>query len=514
MGRIIQIYDTTLRDGEQAPGFSINMKDKLEMAKQLEILGVDAIEAGFAAVSEGDFLAVKNIAKNIKNCSVASLSRAIQGDIDSAWNSLKKAEDPIIHIFMATSDIHMQYKLRKTPQEVLAQLVEAVKYARTLCPNVRFAPEDATRSQPAFLHEVLRSVIAAGATQIDIPDTVGFLTTQETYTFFQNLRKSVPELDGVLLSAHCHNDLGLGVANTLAAVSAGVDQVDCTMNGIGERAGNAALEEVVMGLRVRKDFYGADTKIDTTKIYWTSKILSKVTGVNVPPNKAIVGENAFAHESGIHQHGVLAKRETYEIMSPELVGRVSNQLVLGKHSGRHAFDAYIRSMGYVLADEESNLLFEKFKQISDRKNSVNERDVEALIFEYFSKREEVYTLDRFVITSGNTISATAVVCLKHVSGEKMEEAMLGDGPIGAAYNAIERIVGEQFTLVDYKLEAVTEGKDALGEVKVRIQKGSKMYSGRGLSTDVIEASVLAYVSAINNMLNSAAAILAEAIEEK
>lgn len=514
MERIIKIYDTTLRDGEQAPGFSINMKDKLEVAKQLELLRVDAIEAGFSAVSEGDFLAVKNIAKMIKDCSVASLCRAIPADIDSAWSSLKKAQDPILHIFIATSDIHMEYKLKKTPEEVLYQAVEAVRYAKSLCPNVRFAAEDATRTRPEFLYQVIRAAISAGATTIDLPDTVGYLTTEETYRFFEEVMKKVPELHGVEISAHCHNDLGLGVANSLMAICAGVNQVDCTINGIGERAGNAALEEIVMGLKTRKDFYGANTRIDTTKIYRASKILTMVTGVSVQPNKAIVGANAFSHESGIHQHGVLANSETYEILKPESVGFVSSQLILGKHSGRHAFDDFIARMGYVLTNEDSNTLFDKFKQLSDRKNNMAERDIEALVFEYFSKREEVYVLDRFVITSGNTISATAVVRLKHANGEKIEEATIGDGPINAAYNAIDKIVGEKFTLAEYKLEAVTEGKDALGEVKVRIQKGSKLYSGRGLSTDIIEASVLAYLSAINNMLNSAAAIMEEAIFNK
>lgn len=492
----IKIFDTTLRDGEQSPGCSMNLQEKIEVAKQLEKLGVDVIEAGFAIASPGDFISVKTIAETVKNATVASLSRALKKDIDRAYEAVRGAVSPRIHTFLATSPIHMEYKLKMKPDDVLKQAEEMVRYAKSLCSDVEFSAEDASRSEPEFLYRVFEAVIKAGATCINVPDTVGYAMPEEFAELIRGVKRNVSGIEKVDLSVHCHNDLGLGVANTLAAIRAGATQVECTINGIGERAGNAALEEIVMGLSTRQDLYGAVTNINTKQIYNASRMISAITGVSVQPNKAIVGANAFAHEAGIHQHGVLANKATYEIMTPQSIGLPENVIVLGKHSGKHAFAERLKSLGYALDDERIEVAFEKFKELADRKKDVSDLDIRALVqFETFDIPNE-YELDTFVINSGNRMTATAVVKLTH-EDKVMEEAATGDGPVDAVFNAVERCIGDSFTLEDYIVRSVTGGKDAQGEVIVKLEKDGKKARGRGLSTDIVEASVKAYVDAIN-----------------
>ncbi len=496
MEKIIKIFDTTLRDGEQSPGCSMNLKEKIQMAKQLESLKVDVIEAGFAAASEGDLESIREISKAVENCTVASLARANKDDIDKAWKSLSEAKYPRIHTFIATSPIHMEYKLKMTPQEVLKQVEEMVTYAKSYCDDVEFSAEDATRTEIEFLAEIVKTAIKSGAKTINIPDTVGYTTPDEFYELLTNLIERCPELKEVNLSVHCHNDLGLGVANSIAAIKAGANQIECTVNGIGERAGNAALEEIVMVLETRKDVFGAATNIETKQLYRSSQLLTRITGVKVQPNKAIVGENAFAHEAGIHQHGVLNNKETYEIMTPESIGLNKNKLVLGKHSGRHAFKDKIESMGYKLTSEEINEAFRRFKEVADKKKEVFDRDIDAIISRQTAGAEERYNLVRFVINSGNSITSTAAVKIL-LEGKEIEKVAIGDGPIDAAFNAIEEISGTKLKLEDYSLSSVTEGKDALGDAVVKLRENGSIYVGRGLSTDVVEASVKAYINALN-----------------
>ena len=492
----IKIFDTTLRDGEQSPGCSMNLQEKIEVAKQLEKLGVDVIEAGFAIASPGDFVSVKTIAETVKNATVASLSRALKKDIDRAYEAVKSAVSPRIHTFLATSPIHMEYKLKMKPEDVLKQAEEMVRYAKSLCSDVEFSAEDASRSEPEFLCRVFEAVIKAGATCINVPDTVGYAMPEEFFELVRDVKENVRGIEKVDLSVHCHNDLGLGVANTLAAIRAGATQAECTINGIGERAGNAALEEIVMGLSTRQDLYGYTTNINTKQIYNASRLISAITGVSVQPNKAIVGANAFAHEAGIHQHGVLANKATYEIMTPESIGLPENVIVLGKHSGKHAFAERLKTLGYALDDTHIEAAFEKFKELADRKKDVSDLDLRALVeVDTFDIPNE-YEFDTFVINSGNRMTATAVVKLQH-EGNTLEEAATGDGPVDAAFNAVERCIGESFTLEDYIVRSVTGGKDAQGEVIVKLDKNGKKARGRGLSTDVVEASVKAYVDAIN-----------------
>lgn len=499
MARQIKIFDTTLRDGEQSPGCSMNLQEKIEVAKQLERLKVDVIEAGFAIASPGDFAAIKAIAQIIKEPTVVSLARALKKDIDVAWEAIKYANTPRIHTFIATSDIHMQYKLKMSPEDVLNQAVEMVKYAKRYCNDIEFSAEDASRSNPEFLNKIFEAVIDAGATVINVPDTVGYTTPDEFYKLIKNIRENVPNIDKAEISVHCHNDLGLAVSNTIAAAKAGATQLECTINGIGERAGNAALEEIVMNLQTRKDIYDMYSNVDTKQIYRASKLISSLTGVRVQPNKAIVGANAFAHESGIHQHGVLANKSTYEIMTPESIGLSQNKMVLGKHSGRHAFEDRLKSMGYALSKEELDKAFLQFKELADKKKTVSDSDIEALIEQRSINIPEVYRLERFVINSGNTITSTASVQLI-VNEQIIEDASTGDGSVDAAFKAIDKLVGTAFILEDYNIRSVTEGKDAQGEVIVKLRKEDKTYNGRGLSTDVIEASVKAYINAINKML--------------
>lgn len=499
MSRKIKVFDTTLRDGEQSPGCSMNLQEKIQLAKQLENLRVDVIEAGFAIASPGDFISVKEIAKTIKNCTVASLARTLEKDIDQAWEAVKYAVNPRIHTFIATSDIHMKYKLKKSPEEVIENAVKGVSYAKKYCSDIEFSAEDATRSNPEFLYKIIKSVINAGATVINIPDTVGYSVPDEIYNLILGIKQNVENIHKAEISVHCHNDLGMAVANSLAAVRAGATQVECTINGIGERAGNAALEEIVMGVHTRKDFYNLDFNIDTKQILKTSKLLSSITGVKVQPNKAIVGINAFAHESGIHQHGMLEDRSTYEIMTPESIGLTTSKMILGKHSGRHAFNERLNSMGYDLSKEELDKAFIKFKELADKKKEVCDRDIEALITNKFAEVEKFYELERFVINSGNTMTATATVMIRN-DENSIEKVATGDGPIDAAFRAIEKIAGKKIILEDYFLNAVTEGKDAQGEAVVKISQDDRIYTGKGLSTDVIEASIEAYIDALNKLM--------------
>lgn len=505
MAERVYIFDTTLRDGEQSPGCSMNLQEKIEVARQLERLKVDVIEAGFAVVSPGDFASVKAIAETVKDCTVASLSRALTLDIDRSWEALKNAVSPRIHTFIATSDIHLKYKLKMTRDEVLERAVAMVKYAKRYMHDVEFSAEDASRSDPEYLYKVFEAVIDAGATVINVPDTVGYTTPDEFYNLIKAIRENVSNIDKAVLSVHCHNDLGMGVANTLAAAKAGARQLECTVNGIGERAGNASLEEIVMALKTRQSVYNLDSRVDTTQIHRSSRLIQSITGVSVQPNKAVVGANAFAHEAGIHQHGVLADKSTYEIMSPESIGLSQNRMVLGKHSGRHAFDDRMRSLGYNLSKEDLDNAFEKFKLLADKKKVVQDADLEALFEQKAMEIPETYHLERFVINSGNTITSTALVKLVKVNGEpkEIEEVSTGDGPIDAAFKAIDRMVGIDFSLADYSLRSVTEGQDAQGEAVVKVRRESDVYTGKGLSTDVVEASVLAYVNAINKMIYEA-----------
>ncbi|MDR1795867.1 MAG: 2-isopropylmalate synthase [Clostridiales Family XIII bacterium] len=493
------IFDTTLRDGEQSPGMSMNLKEKIEMAKQLERLGVDVLEAGFAISSPGDFQSVKTVAGTVKDCTVASLARADKKDIDAAWEAVKGAADPRIHLFIATSSLHMQYKLKMKPDEVLEQAAAMTKYAKKYTPNVQFSAEDSTRSDMDFLAKVVAAVIEAGATTVNLPDTVGYTTPDEHYQFFREIHKRVPALKTVVASAHCHNDLGLAVANSLAAVRGGARQAECTVNGIGERAGNAALEEIAMSLHVRKNYYSVECGVRTTEIVRSSNLLSRITGVKVQPNKAIVGENAFAHEAGIHQHGMMENAETYEIMTPASVGLKESNLVLGKHSGKHAFGERVRLLGYTLTEQEMSEAFKRFKEVADRKKQVYDKDIEAIVAKEQVQVPRTYALDSFVINSGNAITATGVVKLVR-DGRLIEKVARGDGPIDAAFKAIGKIIGRPLVLDDYQLDSLSEGKDALGDARVVIKnEAGRLYSGRGLSTDVIEASIKAYINAVNKM---------------
>lgn len=501
MSSRIKIFDTTLRDGEQTPGVSLNIQEKLEIARQLVRLGVDVIEAGFAISSPGDFLAVKAVAENVKGTTIASLSRAVEKDIDRAWEAVRNAENPRIHTFIATSDIHMKYKLKMRDEEVLERAAAMVKYAKKYCSDIEFSAEDASRSRTGFLYRIVEETIKAGATVVNIPDTVGYSSPEEFGLLIRGLRENVPGIEKVDISVHCHNDLGLAVANSLAALRNGATQLECTINGLGERAGNASIEELIMGINTRKDYYGDIIhNIDTRQIYRSSKLVSSLTGVNVQPNKAIVGANAFAHESGIHQHGVMTEKSTYEIMTPESIGLSQNRMVLGKLSGKHAFEERLKEMGYNLEPEEITKAFGRFKELADKKKTVLDRDIEALVGEKVSEVAEVYKLDSYQINSGNKVIATATVSI-YKNGELMMEAATGDGPINAAFKAIERTVGFELELQDYSLKGVTEGADALGEAVVRVVKDNKIFVGRGVSTDVIEASAKAYVNAINRVVS-------------
>lgn len=497
--RRVQIFDTTLRDGEQTPGVSLQTEEKVEIALALAKLQVDVIEAGFPVASPGDFEAVSQIAARVKGPAIAALARANEKDIETAYKAVKKAEKPRIHTFIATSDIHLEHKLKMTRAELLERAEKAVRYAKSLVADVEFSAEDASRSDWDFLCQVYERVIAAGANVINVPDTVGYTTPVEFGALITYIREHVPNINEAVISVHCHDDLGMAVANSLAAVAAGAGQVECTINGLGERAGNAAMEELVMALQTRREYYHATTDINSKHIYRTSRLVSTLTGIAVPPNKAVVGENAFAHESGIHQHGVLNNPLTYEIMSPESVGISRNAIVLGKHSGRHAFEERLKHLGYEIDADTINTLFAKFKDLADRKKMVFDRDIEALIVEKATVRPEWYTLTQHHVFSGNNMLATASVQLRTSAGI-VEAAGCGTGPVDAVFKAIEQAVGFPVGLKDYQLKAVTAGEDALGEATAWIECDDRVFSGRGLAIDVIEASAKAYVNAINKML--------------
>lgn len=495
--RQIKLFDTTLRDGEQAPGCTMNTKEKLEIARQLERLGVDIIEPGFPVSSPEDFQSVSQIAAMVKDSAVVGFARSVEKDIDIAWQAVKAAAQPLLHVFIATSDLHLQYKLQMSREELLERVRLAVAYAKKYCARVQFSAEDACRTDRDFLVQVFGVAAKAGATVVNIPDTVGYITPPEMGELVRFVRE---RLDASLdIAVHCHNDLGMAVANSLAAVRAGASQVECTVNGIGERAGNAALEEIVMALRTRGELFGASTGVHTKEIYRTSRLVATVTGLGVPANKAIVGANAFAHESGIHQHGILKNRATYEIMSPEDIGLYQNRMVLGKHSGKHAFVERLGEIGYSLPEEELEQAFEKFKLLAQQKKAVTDRDIEAIVGPVGVAVREVYRLHSFVVNSGTIISATAVVKLLTDEGE-LEQVARGDGPINAAFRAVDAIVPVDCQLENYSIQAVTEGQDALGEVVVKIRSGGRLITGRGLSTDIIEASIKAYLNAINKAL--------------
>ncbi len=525
MSNYVRIFDTTLRDGEQSPGATMTSAEKLEIAQNLVRLGVDVIEAGFPAASPDDLEAVRRIAKEVGNPPagepearvpiIAGLARAAKGDIDKAWEAVKDAQKPRIHTFLATSEIHMKYKLKMDREQVVERVSEMVTYARTLCSDVEFSPEDAGRSDPEFLYLVLEEAIKAGATTLNIPDTVGYTTPDEFFQLIDGIIKNTPGMnENITISVHCHDDLGMATANTLAGIRAGARQAEVTINGIGERAGNTSLEEVVMALRTRRPVFGLDTGIDARQIAHISKLVSNYTGIVVQPNKAIVGANAFAHEAGIHQDGMLKNQTTYEIMRPEDVGVNQSKLVLGKHSGRHALRSRLAEMGHSLDDVELDKAFTRFKQLADRKKTVADADLEALIADEFYQPRDVYFLNGLQVTCGTMGMPTATVRLRAPDGKIFTQAATGTGPVDAAYKAIDSIINVPNTLLEFNIHAVTEGIDALGEVTVRIQGRNgqhtmdaqketeypRVYGGHGADTDIIVASAKAYISALNKLI--------------
>jgi len=496
--QIITIFDTTLRDGEQAPGNSMNIEEKLRIAKQLQKMNVDVIEAGFPIASDGDFEAVKLVAQTIKGPQIAGLCRSSEKDIDRAWEALKYAgEKGRIHTFIATSDIHMKYKLQMEPAKVLASAVKAVKRAASYTPNVEFSCEDAVRTRLPFLAEVVEAVIAAGATTVNIPDTVGYTIPFEYFNIIKYLKDNVPNIDKAIISVHCHNDLGLSVANSIAAIQAGARQVECTINGIGERAGNCSLEEFVMILKTRGDILPFYTNVATEQLTPSSRLLSTITGIGVQPNKSIVGANAFAHEAGIHQHGMMMDKSTYEIMTPESVGLAASALVLGKHSGRHAFKKRLEELGHDLDDDKLNRAFDRFKTLADLKKEVFDEDLDAIVADE-SREDLKYKLGHITVTCGSFAVATATVQLE-INGEPVRTAELGDGPVDATLKAIKKLTKTKAKLMQYNVGSITGGTDAQGEVTVRVSEGNHIVVGKGSSTDIIEASAKAYVHALNRL---------------
>ncbi len=498
----IRIFDTTLRDGEQSPGATLNMQEKIEIARNLEALGVDIIEAGFPITSVGDFESVRAISQELGRATVAGLARCVPKDIDRAGEALKKAKNARIHVFCATSKIHRTHKLRMPIKRIIELSAQSVEQARGYVDDVEFSPEDASRTELNYLVDITAAAVEAGATTINLPDTVGYAVPAEYGRIFSHLREQLPELDKkkIILSAHCHNDLGLAVCNSLAAIENGARQIECTINGIGERAGNAALEEIVMTLRTRKDYFAKyTTKINTKKIYPVSRMVSTMTGLQVQRNKAIIGENAFAHEAGIHQDGVLKERTTYEIMDPLDIGLPENKLVLGKHSGRHAFGQRVSHLGYTLDKNALDTTFEAFKALADKKKEVYDEDIEVIMDQQLRTGRQLWELVRFQVSSGTGMIATATVVLQDSTGTQRMDAATGDGPIDAVYSAIQRITGVRITLEDYQTRAVTAGKDAQGQASVQVRHNDRKVTGRGHSTDVVEAAVRAYLSAINRI---------------
>lgn len=499
MERVI-IFDTTLRDGEQAAGAGLSAKEKLDIAKQLESLGVDVIEAGFPISSPGDFEAVQLIAKEIKGSVICALAHANAEAIDKAWEAIKGAKHPRIHIFLSASDIHLLHQLKKTREEILEISCNMVARAKGCTKDIEFTPMDASRTEPAFIYRILEAVIKAGATTVNIPDTVGYAIPEEFGNLIEGIFKNVPNIDKAVVSVHCHDDLGLAVANSLEAIRKGARQVEGTINGIGERAGNASLEEIVMALKTRNDFFDLTTNIDTTQIYKTSRLVSELTGFVVQPNKAIIGANAFRHMSGIHQDGIIKRAITYEIMDPRSVGIPASSLVLGKLSGRHAFKERLAELGYILDEESLNHAFQSYKELADKKHEVTDRDIESLIAEELRTAAEVYHLDHVEVSCGDHNIPTATVRLIAPDGQAVADAALGTGPVDAVYQAINRIVRVPNELIEFTVTSVTEGIDAIGEVLIRILSDGITYTGRGASTDIIVASAKAYMNALNRLL--------------
>jgi len=495
----IIIFDTTLRDGEQAPGASLNPQQKLEIAFQLEKLGVDVIEAGFPIASSGDFQAVSEISRKIKKSAICGLARCLKPDIIAAHKALKGGRHPRIHLFLATSKIHLKYKFKKAEDEIMDLARAAIKTARRLCADIEFSPEDATRSEREFIYRIVEMAINEGASTINIPDTVGYSYPQEVYSLITDIRNNVPNIDKAVIAIHCHDDLGLSTANSLSAVLAGARQVHCTINGIGERAGNASLEEIVMALKTRKDVFGDYyTQINTKEIFRTSRLVSNLTDFLVPPNKAIVGRNAFRHESGIHQDAVLKKRSTYEIMDPHEVGISSSQLVLGKHSGRHAFGDRLKNMGFNLNEKQLNQAFIRFKDVADKKKDIYDDDLRIIVEDEIRLIRPVWKLISFEISSGTKIKPYAAVVLDK-KGKILTGESGGDGPVDACFKALDKITNFKAKLEDFRLEAVTSGKDALGQVSLKLHACGTIVSGRGSSTDIVEAAVKAYIDAVNKL---------------
>jgi 2-isopropylmalate synthase len=498
MSENIIIFDTTLRDGEQSPGASMNTAEKMRLASQMEKLGVDVLEAGFPAASDGDFEAVSEIAKKLKKIQVAGLSRTDKNDIDLAWNAVKHAPNHRIHIFIATSDLHMAEKLKMSREQVLEATVNAVKYAKSFTDNVEFSAEDGSRSDRDFMCKVFEAAIAAGANTINLPDTVGYAIPSEFAELVRYVIGHTPNMHNAVLSVHCHDDLGLATANTLAAISAGARQAEVCINGIGERAGNTSLEEVVMALHTRPNFFPYSTNITTEQIYPTSRLVSTITGIMVQPNKAIVGANAFAHEAGIHQHGVLVNPMTYEIMKPETIGLSANKLVLGKHSGRHALHDHLKEMGYDLSPGELNIVFKKFKDLADKKKHVMDEDLEALVQEGVLRTAEVFSLEYLHVTSGTTVMPMASVVLS-INERPVKGAGFGNGPIDAAFNTIAKLTQTDSELLRFTISALTGGTDAQGEVTVRLKENGIEALGRGADPDIITASAKAYINGLNRL---------------
>ena len=498
----VLIFDTSLRDGEQSPGVALTASDKLEIALQLEKLGVDIIEAGFPLTSEGDLEAVANVARNVRGPVIAALAHAHPDAVDAARDALMDAERARIHVFLSSSDIHLMHQLRKNREEVLEMAGSMVARAKQYCEDVEFSPMDATRSEREYVYTMLQECIEAGATTVNIPDTVGYTTPEEFEEFIRAIFENVPNIHKAVVSVHCHDDLGLAVANSLAAVRAGARTIECCVNGIGERAGNASLEEVVMAIKTREDFYGLETNINTQEIYRTSRLMTNLTGMSIQPNKAIVGGNAFRHQSGIHQDGILKMRETYEIMNAQDIGWPAGaEIVLGKTSGRHGFKARLEALGYELNDEELSRAFIAFKELADKKQEVDDRDLEALVADKMRTTEEIFHLDFVQVSCGDHTAPTATVKLTTPDGSVLADAALGAGPVDAVYKAINRIVQAPNVLTEFSVNSVTEGIDAQGVVTIRVESEGRSYVGRGADTDIIVASAKAYMNALNRLLS-------------
>lgn len=496
------IFDTTLRDGEQCPGASLNIREKLEIARQLSLLRVDVIEAGFPVASPGDFSAVKQIAEEIRGLTIAGLARALEKDIESAAKALEKADAPRIHIFLSTSKSHREHMVHKAEEEIIDMAAKAIRFGKKFCSDIEFSPMDASRTEPSFLAKVLTAVIDAGATTVNIPDTVGYSVPDQFGALIGELKKTVKNIDKAVISVHCHNDLGLAVSNSLAAVKAGARQVECTVNGIGERAGNASMEEIVMALKTRKDFYGINTGIDTKHIMACSRLVSSLTGFFVQRNKAIVGKNAFAHESGIHQHGFLKQKDTFEIMNPTDIGLEESELVMGKHSGRNALLHKVKELGYNLNQKELDLLFDEFKVLADEKKEIFDEDIVALIQKQTlsDDQQNAYKLEKLKCSFETGVQPSATVVLVGRDGKKHSATAQGDGPIDSIYNAIDQITGLSCKLLDYQVLSRTKGKDAQGEVTVRVLHENREVLGKGIGVNTVEASGFAYINAINKLL--------------